>query len=141
MKKLLLILSLIFLTSPALADHIVLKHGQSYTDPVVSCGTLIDAKRYIITIQIIANFDNTMSPEKALTEAQNNNCIFQLQHFVYLQNDYVCGFSILKKYNHSLLYTEVEGIKQYIIVYATASKVDTTRLLIPCIPGNDTRGN
>lgn len=133
MKKLLLILSLIFLTSPALADHIVLKHGQSYTDLVISCGTLIDAKRYINTIQIVANFDNTMSPEKALTEAQNNNCIFQLQHFVYLQDDYVCGFSILR-YKHSLLYTEVEGIKQYIIVYATASRTDTTRLLIPCIP-------
>ena len=117
MKKLLLMLSLIFLTSPALAndaDPYILEHGKSYTDAIVSCASKTDVMGLIHAI----TSESGGRPNLDIA-TENNNCVFQVQHFVYLKEDYVCGFNVVYS-SFTLLNTEVEGIKQYIVVYAYA---------------------
>ena len=134
MKTLLLALSLILtsLSLPALADHILLEDGKGYTDYVVLCGLNVDAMGYIKDLKQIPIAPNEyITVEGMITTAQNNNCSFQSQYFVYTHNKYVCGFTITYS-NFTLLHTEIEGIRQSIIVFANISQTADSKF-IPCL--------
>jgi len=110
MKKLLLMLSLIFLTSPALANHIML------IEPAVTCIILSDATGYI---QEASNFHNELSAENMLIVAQNNNCKFRPGFTVYAEFDeYVCEFTVVGE-NFTLLDNKTTWSNRFIIVKGT----------------------
>ena len=116
MKKLLLMLSLIFLTSPAMANTFTLEHGKSYTDHIISCSTKEDVMQHIRDISQVPEPFTTANVMATITD---NNCVLQKQHFTYINEEYVCSFSLHNR-NFTLLNTKVEGIEQFIIVQALA---------------------
>ena len=132
MIKLLATLGLfLFLTSPASAGHYTLEHGKSYVAEIVSCASKTDTMFFIHAIQL-ESATSALSASTMRITAQNNNCVLQVQHFHYLKKDYVCGFTVNEPNeelnnlnvvykNFTLLNIEVEGIKQYIVVYAPVS--------------------
>jgi len=125
MNKLLATLGLLFLlTSPASAHsgsmtNKTLEHGKSYTTSIVSCNTKDDAMKHIRDIsQIQAPY--TMA--NIMATIIDNNCVNQPQYFTYVNEEYVCSFSIQNN-NYTLLDSEVEGVKQFIVVRGLANNM------------------
>ncbi len=125
MKKLLLILSLIFLTSPALADHVIL------ADMVVTCGNIVDAIGYVY---IIKNESESPAVGKLTTRnmdiaAQNNDCELHPKFTIYAEfEEYVCEFTVIHE-NFTLLDNKTEWNKRFIIVKGTIFRTADKRPL------------
>lgn len=120
MKKLLAALTILLFSAPALADHMPLMNGKNYTDPVVSCSTADSAIKYIVDLKHVVT--EQFTKDSIITAATNNNCVYQLQHFTYIEKEYVCSFSVLYR-SFTLLDTEIEGIEQFIVVFARANNM------------------
>jgi len=115
MKKLLATLGLFFLLmSPALAGHYTLEHGKSYTSSMMSCASRTDAMGFIHAIN--------QTQQHTMAIIIDNNCVPRSQRFTYINEEYVCSFSVQDR-NYTLLNTEVEGIKQFIIVQSLANNM------------------
>ncbi len=130
MKKLLTILGLfLFLISPApahsgLLDNKTLEHGKSYTDYIISCNTKGNVMQHIRDVSQIP--ENQFTADNVMATIIDNDCTSQKQYFTYIDKEYVCGFS-MRNNNFILLNTEVEGIKQYIIINNTIAPTDDVR--------------
>ncbi len=117
MRKLFVILGTIFLlASPALAANKALEHGKSYTASIVSCNTKDDTMQHI---RDISQIQAPYTMDSIMATITDNNCVTQPQHFTYIDEEYVCSFSIQNN-NYTLLDTEVEGIEQFIVVRGLA---------------------
>ena len=131
MKKLLATLGLfLFLISPASAHggsmtNKALEHGKSYTKSTVSCSTRRDVMQHIYAIN---HLQGPLTKDRVMATIIDNNCITQPQHFTYINEEYICSFSIRNR-SFTLLDTEVEGIKQYIIVNAIITLTGDIRFL------------
>ena len=115
MKKLLLMLSLIFLTSPASASHIML------IEPAVTCIILSDATGYIHVIKSESESPavGKLTKENMEVAAQNNNCELRPAFTVYAEYDeYVCEFTLVGE-NFTLLDNKATWSNRFIIVKGT----------------------
>jgi len=131
MKKLLLMLLLIFLTSPALANHIPLIRGETYTDRIVVC-------KKDKLMAFIEDYKRIVDSEQDILDAYG--CQVQIKTFQV--DNYVCGFDFHNGYGpHYSVIKLVDPAHDYIIFHmsphvarrieCTAERINSYPIRIP----------